>query len=479
MFSVCASIFKTITMVPETNRVRSIAPGEDVPTMWDQLDKQATVLEYMPNESGPTDETGLGEGYKYTEADEIEDAILFPGERGGEMKDNVFRANPTDIELFETKPVLDMRRFVHDLSSDDELSDEEEDGWYSDEEHAGDDLVAQEDDGNSEWGTDDEISEGSDDEHEYALGSENVPTVDIKDLDMAVEKLSNHFATTTIDAEFLHLDPEYHLRIMKNPSQAERLVPDSVRNDPFSFMSALRTSMRSQKDYTGDHEFMQDDFHRHFERQKQKIFKECWHNADTSPNARLKDFQWLMTINFMDAFIMSKLNPGPFELCKFMEMAPEFVRERRIVDDAFTAYASIALFYDTDAFMKDRKSEMIRENYMNMFDFELLDQAKRAKDLSHLDRRTHKSNKTMPRNFWADWNKLLRDNGRKEGDEVDDIYPLEWRKAIRLKVLKCKYRYGDDSLAMTTLLMCICSVQGGRNLHVVRRLSGRCGHCQG
>ncbi|KAF2270121.1 hypothetical protein CC78DRAFT_539379 [Lojkania enalia] len=55
-------------------------------------------------------------------------------------------------------------------------------------------------------------------------------------------------------------------------------------------------------------------------------------------------------------------------------------------------------------------------------------QAERAKDVQ--DRRTHMSNKTMPEDFRAEFDELLRNHNRQVRDQIDDIYPLEWRKAI-------------------------------------------------
>jgi hypothetical protein len=131
----------------------------------------------------------------------------------------------------------------------------------------------------------------------------------------------------------------------------------------------------------------------------------------------------------MDNFIMERsgMNAGPFELCKFMQMASHFREERRIVDDAFKAYAAVSLFFDTDKFLASKLGSLFK-------DCELLDQEKRAKNVP--DRRTHKSNKTMPEEFWKTWDKLLKDNRRTSDDAVDDIFPPEWRKAIRTVVIR-------------------------------------------
>jgi hypothetical protein len=132
----------------------------------------------------------------------------------------------------------------------------------------------------------------------------------------------------------------------------------------------------------------------------------------------------------MDQMIMHDgLDPGPFELAKFMQMADHFREERRIVDDCFKAYAAISLFFETDKFKAHRVGSMFKDSL-------LLNQEQRAKNVP--DRRTHKSNKTMPTEFWKDWEKILKDNKRCPADAVEDIYPMEWRKAIRPIVIRRK-----------------------------------------
>jgi hypothetical protein len=158
----------------------------------------------------------------------------------------------------------------------------------------------------------------------------------------------------------------------------------------------------------------------------------------------------------MDDFVMTKITPGPFELCKFMQMDEQFTIERRIVNDAFEAYAAIALFFDTEAFLEseDEKAKWSsKSKSLNLRQSKFFDQAERA--LHPPDRRTHLSNKTMPREFWRDWDQLLKSKGRSSEDNIDDIYPAEWRKAIRPTIIRL-FRAGI-----------ICSSYSGRAAGVV------------
>ncbi|KAJ4356406.1 uncharacterized protein N0V89_004439 [Didymosphaeria variabile] len=340
MFKICAPIFESITIEKDTSRVRSIKSGEEVETMWDFLRANAHAFQYNPgNENPQTMNEGIDQTFVYTEADEIEDSILFPEEGTGEMKDNVFRANPSLLEMFEKKPTIDLRRFARDLDSDEELS--EDDTLGSDD---GSDVDAVDDDGDEDWETDeDEMDEDSDGDFDYSFANTG-------DVETAMEILEDQFRSKTIYAR-----------------------------------------------------------------------------GDLSHNAMRKEIHWRFMASVMDDIVMTSLNRGPFELCKFMEMAPLFAQERRIVDDAFNAYAAIALFFDTQAFLNSEKGQMFKDS-------NLIDQVERAKYVP--DRRTHKSNKTMPKSFWEGWDRLRRDNNREVNDNTYDIVPLEWRKAMRPAIIR-------------------------------------------
>jgi hypothetical protein len=195
-------------------------------------------------------------------------------------------------------------------------------------------------------------------------------------------------------------------------------------------MGVLRWALRCQQEYNHSTSGMEADFFRHLDRQKSKVFKQSWHMGDQEPDALPQYIEHRFMVDAMDSFVMtSNITAGPFELCQFMNMAPNFREERRIVDDAFSAYASIALFFDTEAFLASEHGKPFRDS-------RLLKQAERAKELP--DRRTHMSNKTMPTEFWNDYDKLLKDNKRETGDAIDDIFPMEWRKALRPIIIRCK-----------------------------------------
>jgi len=56
--------------------------------------------------------------------------------------------------------------------------------------------------------------------------------------------------------------------------------------------------------------------------------------GDLEPGGLGRYMEHKSMVTAMDKFVMSDINTGPFELCKFMHMAPIIQSERRIVDEA-------------------------------------------------------------------------------------------------------------------------------------------------
>jgi hypothetical protein len=434
MFSVSAPILKTIIKDPKTERVRTIKPGEEDKSIWANLSTTARAVQWSPTTGEALE--GLDDSYKWTEADEIEDAILFPEELTGQMKDNLFKESPSVMDMFERKPMFNLRKFAKDADTGDEYSTDSE-------------LDALDtDDGDEEWEDDpSEMDSEDDDKLDF------IPKEEAGNAEKAIEVLSKQFKNMMFSPT---QENDYFLPILRNPKLATR-IPKSIRMHPADFMGSLRFAMMSQKIYSSDHEDLHEDFMRHLDREKSKgvcsvsnppplsdtnssiiVFKNGWHMADQQPGAYAQYIELKSLVNRMDDFVMTKITPGPFELCKFMQMDQHFTVERRIVNDAFEAYAAIALFFDTEAFLEseDEKAKLSsrRSKWFNSRNSKLFNQAERA--LHPPDRRTHLSNKTMPKEFWKEWDDLLKDKGRTSEDAIDDIYPAEWRKAIRPTIIR-------------------------------------------
>jgi hypothetical protein len=252
MFSATRHILESITRDPVTERVRSIKPDEQVESMWDGLDKTARAYSVSP-----ADGVEMGEGFEasyiYTEADEIEDALLFPLEATGEMADNLFRNDPSAMELFE-KETIDVRRFAADLDTDEE-PDEDFDADLDDSELDEEALAAlEDDDGDSDWGTDEE---------EYNDGQNSVTLEEQKAVNQTVDMLAAQMKKAK------KFEPDYFLPIARNPASATN-IPDVVKNDPELTMRALRYALRCQQEYATSDMAMEADFFRHIDRQKSK-----------------------------------------------------------------------------------------------------------------------------------------------------------------------------------------------------------------
>jgi hypothetical protein len=161
--------------------------------MWDHYKANAHAFQYSPENKNPQKDMkeGMDQTFVYTEADEIEDSILFPEEGTGEMKDNVFRANPSLLEIFEKKPTIDLRRFARDLDSDEDLSEDD----TLDSGDGSEDMHAVEDDGDEAWETDeDEMDEESDGDLNYSFAN-------TEDVEAAMDCLEDRFKTQTVYAK--------------------------------------------------------------------------------------------------------------------------------------------------------------------------------------------------------------------------------------------------------------------------------------
>lgn len=154
---------------------------------------------------------------------------------------------------------------------------------------------------------------------------------------------------------------------------------------------------------------------------KNIVFKDCWHKADLEPGASEKYSELLGMVRNMEDHQLSQRITGPFEVLAFLGMAPRAHEHRRVIPDAFQAYAGISLFFQSDFLT----SELGKEFQGSL----LFDQSERAKHLP--DRRTHCSNKTMPDAFWADWDDTVEKYKKSRGLDMEGIFPFEWDKAIR------------------------------------------------
>jgi hypothetical protein len=254
MFAPASEILKTIHKDPATNRCVTVKPGDGLQSMWDMISNGSARATSFSIATGEQRE-GLSDTYKYTEADEVEDAVLFPEEGTGEEKDNLFREKLSMVDEFERKPMLDIRRFAEDADTDEELSSDE------------DSAEIASDEGDEAWDT-----EGSD--HSYHVGknesgwegNHEYTSGDPEDAEKAIDLLTKQLRSMSRFTK----EPDYFVPIVKNPSSAWQ-VPAAIRENAANLMATLRLSLMRQRDYDDmDHNVMEADFMRHIDREKSK-----------------------------------------------------------------------------------------------------------------------------------------------------------------------------------------------------------------
>jgi len=117
----------------------------------------------------------------------------------------------------------------------------------------------------------------------------------------------------------------------------------------------------------------------------------------------------------MEDFQTGAIDLGPWKSLAWIGMAPRAFEHRRTVPDMYNAHASVSLFFESHFF----------ELRPDLKDSLLLDQEKRAKQIP--DRRCFNSNKTMPKEFWNEWDKIYAADRPNQGDIKAYLEPsVEW-----------------------------------------------------
>ncbi|KAH6692878.1 hypothetical protein BKA61DRAFT_637651 [Leptodontidium sp. MPI-SDFR-AT-0119] len=184
MYNLSAPVLKTLHTDKVTNRVRDIKPGEDVTSIYDDINNEKTQFFYGKIE----DDTGLKvhrvydkanvfpRNLFYNQADVLEDAVLFPEELiAGKL-------NPKDLGKISPLKVWEdegfsLRKFIEGWESDYSGEDSEED-WGTDSEFDDDDDDDDDDGESGDYVLDHELEDGdvlSDDEGDEDEDKELVP----------------------------------------------------------------------------------------------------------------------------------------------------------------------------------------------------------------------------------------------------------------------------------------------------------------
>lgn len=118
------SILGSITFEEHSRRVRDIRHGENVKSIWDVLASDTATFVWRTPEGEMTHE--MPKHLVYTEADALEDAILFPDDDNQTLDSQRVKSIENDVTKFESGRLesIMFARFVEDLDTDEELSPE-------------------------------------------------------------------------------------------------------------------------------------------------------------------------------------------------------------------------------------------------------------------------------------------------------------------------------------------------------------------
>jgi hypothetical protein len=173
MYAPSGSVLKTLCRNEETNRPRDIKQGEEIESIWDEVNHSGTTFFYSKDDDHRDQSEGnlalrrvynernkFPKKFFYEKADELEDAILFPEELAAKKADPLDVGNPGPIEKwiagFSLKGFIEGDCFELDDESessawmtDSDAKDEDEDLDDDDDEdsHEFPEVGAEDDDG--------------------------------------------------------------------------------------------------------------------------------------------------------------------------------------------------------------------------------------------------------------------------------------------------------------------------------------------
>ena len=159
-YNVAAPILKTLTRDRDSMRLREIKADEEAESIYDEIHHEGTRFQLRGEDMQLMDAPKV---LFYSDADALEDRVLFPEEYEGEENGFAVGAEMNKMEKLEYE-APDFNRFVNDLDTDEELSEGEERAL----EHTCEDEDMEDADEGSEW----EDENGDDEEIQFSDESE-------------------------------------------------------------------------------------------------------------------------------------------------------------------------------------------------------------------------------------------------------------------------------------------------------------------
>ncbi|KAK4944844.1 hypothetical protein LTR10_015763 [Elasticomyces elasticus] len=153
-----APVLKTITYDGESFRVRDVREDESTKTIWDDMTSDESAFQFMTPDGDVSRE--VPKHLLYTEADMLEDNILFPEETSVVSTSRRYKGVENELTQFESGS---MRKFAMNFFiRDGDTDDEEYDDW---------------EDQLSDWGTDDDSMSSGDDRTNSGRAIEDVASL--------------------------------------------------------------------------------------------------------------------------------------------------------------------------------------------------------------------------------------------------------------------------------------------------------------
>lgn len=395
LYNPAKHILQTIYSDEEDLRTRDIPPGQEdkFVSVWGRLHSSATQMKYwdidFEGETARDRDDEAPSEWKYTEADRLEDAVLFPWDRPSlpdNPKGKTAEAEPalTHGKVHTDKLMPNFERFVHDLDTDEELSDLD-----SNERTESDESFTED-----EEGTENDMDDPS---------SESAPQRELSE----------------VEREFIASHDDWH-DISDQPPEG----------------SFFRSQQRLQGVF-GIRPEVEEDWEVFLDRERASYFKKIWHESDMEPDARERwtEYQRLVTAyrqwretstECKEKKVLTKSMTNGFRTMVHLGHGAD--THYRVVRDMRNSDLLVSLLFD------DNPSFLASEDCTSFRDSLLLNQQARSARLP--DIRSHHSNKTRPAEHWQEWDNIHTINEPNGHFHTHAEFPPHWSLTLQPKIAR-------------------------------------------
>ncbi|KAI0880759.1 uncharacterized protein GGS22DRAFT_182070 [Annulohypoxylon maeteangense] len=393
---------RSLTRNQDTMRVRSIRPGEDAPSLWDDVTHPlntfftADVLNKKVLETNGDAHMEASPYLFYNEADAAEDLILFSDELISPNRNVPFREVSNSITRIETTPATminvlaeearEMSKRGKDVSKLPEADDDED------------------------WST----------ESEYVMDDEEMKMTTHWSLPQIWED-----STAIVNNRHISSEKKQLLRRVGLLSEGSNYIRGGINS-----LNGVETKLR-----TADKTMV-------MEKDRGAALVEAFHAGDLEPGAQEK---YAETCKILRGILGPQKTFGStdwvwflVDILDWLELRTDYTtysHEARagwphpfITQDIVKAFMQMAMFFPTLEQCKPAKDFFESEEGSQYKDSLLFNLTERAKAIP--DCRARASFKHRPKRFWNEWDALLKD--AEENDKYfADVYPIKWSVAVR------------------------------------------------